>query len=117
MHRGCMRAAAAAVRMARDRGKAKEAEMEDLALRQSGDVDPATVQAAAERILGVKDFDDRLRAKLPDIRQDVADGGALQIVSTPTLFINGVRIDGQQMMPAEYFELAIQLELKKAAGK
>ena len=106
---------AAAVRMARDRGPAKEVEMTDwLYSHQNPPATPAQVKAAAKDILGVTDFDREYAAKLPDIQKDVADGGALSISSTPTLFINGVRI--QQLMPPAYFERAIQLELNKATG-
>ncbi len=111
----CMPAAceaAAAVRMARDHGKAKEEEMETWLWGNQPTMSPATVKAAAERILGVKDFEGEYAKKVADIRRDVADGGALRIKSTPTLFINGVRIEA--LMPAQYFELAIQLELNKA---
>lgn len=114
MHPGACEGAAA-VRMARDRGAAKEAEMQDWLYASQPTMTPATVRAAAERILGIKDFDVEYARKLPDIRKDVADGGALKIQSTPTLFINGVRIE--QLMPPQYFELAIQLELKKTSGK
>jgi protein-disulfide isomerase len=52
---------------------------------------------------------------LPDIRRDIADGGVLSIGSTPTLFINGVRVPSENgLMPPEYFELAINIELAKA---
>ena len=73
---------------------------------------PAAVRDAAVRILGVKDFDKEYALKLPEIRRDIADGGVLRINSTPTFFINGVRIpDG--VIPPDYFELAINLELKR----
>jgi uncharacterized membrane protein len=114
MHPGACEGAAA-VRIARDRGAAKEAEMQDWLYANQPTMTPATVRTAAERILGIKDFDVEYAKKLPDIRKDVADGAALHIQSTPTLFINGVRIE--QLMPPQYFELAIQLELKKASGK
>lgn len=104
--------AAAAVRMARDQGKAKEVEMEEWIYGNQPTLTSASVKAATQRILGITDFDRQYEKKLPDIRRDIADGGALRIGSTPTLFINGVRIE--QLMPAQYFELAIQLELSKA---
>jgi protein-disulfide isomerase/uncharacterized membrane protein len=108
--------AAAAVRMARDRGPAKETEMTDwLFAHLNPPATPEQVKAAAKQILGVTDFDRGYAEKLPAIQKDVADGGALSINSTPTLFINGVRID-KQVMPAAYFERAIQLELNKAMG-
>ncbi len=105
---------AAAVRMARERGKAKEVEMQEWLYANQPTQAPATVRAAAERILGIQTFDAEYARKLPDIRKDATDGAALHIDSTPTFFINGVRIGA---IPAAYFELAIQLELKKAAGR
>ncbi|HEX5070419.1 MAG TPA: vitamin K epoxide reductase family protein [Vicinamibacterales bacterium] len=109
--------AAAAVRMARDQGPAKEVEMEEWLYNNQPSMMPDTVKAAAERILGITDFDRQFALKIPDIKKDVADGAALKIGETPTLFINGVRVVGRGLMPASYFELAIQLELDKAAGK
>jgi uncharacterized membrane protein/protein-disulfide isomerase len=102
--------AAAAVRMARDRGK--YAEMVEWIYANQG-TSPAELRAATQRIVGVTDFDREYAQKLPDIRRDIADGGVLGINSTPTYFINGVRLPGG-MMPLQYFELAINLELQNA---
>jgi protein-disulfide isomerase len=102
--------AAAAARMARDRGKYDE--MATWLYANQGTT-AAAVRAAAERILGVKDFDAEYAKKLPEIRRDVADGGVLRINGTPTFFINGVRLP-EAMIQAPYFELAISLELKRA---
>jgi protein-disulfide isomerase/uncharacterized membrane protein len=114
MHPGACEGAAA-VRMAQERGPAKEQEMVDwLFAHQIPPATPEQVRTAAKDILGVTDFDREYADKLPAIRKDVADGGALSIRSTPTMFINGVRIE--QLMPPAYFERAIQLELNKAAG-
>ena len=113
MHEGACEAAAA-VRMGRERGKDKEEEMESWLWSNQAAMTPASVRAAAERILGVKDFASEYAKQLPEIRRDIADGGALRISSTPTLFINGVRIE--QLMPPQYFEMAIQIELNKAGG-
>jgi protein-disulfide isomerase len=74
---------------------------------------PAAVRQAAATILAVTDFDKEYQQKLVDIRRDVADGGVLRIQSTPTFFINGVRLEGS--IKPEYFEMAINLELKKAS--
>jgi protein-disulfide isomerase len=109
--------AAAAYRMARDQGPAKELEMEEWLYGNQATLAPDTVKAAADRILGIKDFDRQYLVKLEDIKKDVADGMALHINGTPTLFINGVRVVSQGLMPAAYLELAIQLELNRAAGK
>jgi hypothetical protein len=87
----------------------------DYTLRTSETLTRASVKSAAERIFGITDFDRQYELKLPDIRKDIADGGALSIKSTPTLFINGVRVE--QILPPAYFEQAIQLELNKSAGK
>jgi uncharacterized membrane protein/protein-disulfide isomerase len=107
--------AAAAVRMARERGPAKEEEMTDWVFaHQIPAATPEQIKAAAKEILGVTDFERAYAEQLPAIRKDVADGGALSIRGTPTMFINGVRVE--QLMPPAYFELAIQLELNKAAG-
>ncbi len=108
-------AAAAAVRIAHDVSAAKATEMEDWIWANQQTLTRASVKASAERILGINDFDRRYDQKLPDIRKDIADGGALTIRSTPTFFINGVRVE--QILPPAFFEQAIQLELNKTAGK
>jgi uncharacterized membrane protein/protein-disulfide isomerase len=104
--------AAAAVRMAADRGKADE--MEAWLYGNQLTLTADTVKEAAGRLLGVTDFDREYALKLPDIQRDIADGGALSVTSTPTLFINGVRVPGNGLMPPEYFDLAIKLELERA---
>jgi uncharacterized membrane protein/protein-disulfide isomerase len=101
--------AAAAARMARDRGKYQE--MVDWIYANQG-VTQAEMRAAAQRILGVTDFDREYAQKLPEIRKDIADGGVLNITSTPTYFINGVRLPGG--FPLQSFEMAITLELEAA---
>ena len=78
---------AAAVRMARDKGKEKE--LVDWMFGMPGELQvrrtPDMVKAQAAQLLGVKDFDRGYAAKLPDIKRDVADGGALRVGQTPTL--------------------------------
>lgn len=101
--------AAAAARMAKDVGKYDE--MVAWIYANQG-VSKADLRSAAQRILGVTDFEREYARKLPDIRRDIADGGVLSISSTPTYFINGVRLPGG--MTSEYFELAITLEIEKA---
>lgn len=110
MHPGACEAAAAA-RMARDKGKAKFEEMEEWLFANQPTLSPQTVADAAKRILGVVDFAKEYAARLPDIKRDIADGGALGLDGTPLLFINGVRIRG--VLPGSLFELAITLELNK----
>jgi len=102
--------AAAAVRMVRPLGKADE--MEDWLYNNQGAMTAATVRAAAQRIAGVTDFSARYPDVIRDVQRDVAAGGALRVSSTPTYFINGVRIAGQ-LIPADWFRRAIELELQK----
>lgn len=118
--------AAAAVRMARDHGKA-DAMIDWLFANQqrlvgfdlSGDSADAIAAIKAEAAsLGVQDFDLQYPAKVADIRRDVADGGVLGVHVTPTYFINGVRTTSDPRgdnLPAQYFDLAIKLELEKHA--
>jgi uncharacterized membrane protein/protein-disulfide isomerase len=101
--------AAAAARMAKDRGKYQE--MVDWIYANQA-VSQADLRAAAQRILGVTDFDREYAQKLPEIRKDIADGGVLNINSTPTYFINGVRLPGG--FPLQSFEMAITLEIEAA---
>ena len=113
--------AAAAVRIARDRGKA-DAMIDWLfanqeSINQMGD--PRATQAIRQqtvKMLGITNYDREYSAKLPEIRRDISDGVAVQIRGTPTYFVNGVRAvtsaEGGSL-PAQYFDLAIQIELKK----
>ncbi len=107
--------AAAAARMARDRGKLNEMEAwlydNQAMLTGKGAAGPQDIIATAKQMLGVSDFAKEYAAKLPDIQRDIADGGALQLDGTPLIFINGVRIRG--LMQAQLFELALTLELNK----
>jgi uncharacterized membrane protein/protein-disulfide isomerase len=108
---------AAAVRIARAKGK--EEEMIDFfftAPDQQG-VTPEAVKAQAEKLLGITDFDRQYQALLPALRQDVADGHAVGVNSTPTYFVNGVNtLTPKGWLPPHLFELAIKIELE-AAGQ
>jgi uncharacterized membrane protein len=101
--------AAAAARMAKDRGKL--AEMEAFLFQNQQTLTPQGVIDGTKKLLGVTDFDKEYAAKLPDIKRDIADGGALSLQGTPLVFINGVRINGYMQPPL--FELALSLELNK----
>jgi uncharacterized membrane protein/protein-disulfide isomerase len=105
--------AAVAARVARDQGKYDE--MKTWLFAHQG-VTPEAVRAQATQMLGIQDFDREYAIKMKDIQQDIADGAALQIAGTPTYFINGVRIPSARLIAPEYFELAIQLELKRASA-
>jgi protein-disulfide isomerase len=111
---------AAAVRMARERGK--ETELVDWLFGMPGELQqrrtPDMVKSQVAKLAGVTDYDREYAARLPAIKQDAADGGALRVSQTPTYFINGIRAQTDQgWLPPHYFGLAIKLELDKAAGK
>ncbi len=99
--------AAVAARVAKDMGRYDE--MVDWIYANQG-VSSAEMRAAAQRILGVTDFEREYARRLPDIRRDIADGTALNISQTPTYFVNGVRLPGG--MTPDYFELALMLEIE-----
>jgi uncharacterized membrane protein/protein-disulfide isomerase len=104
--------AAAAFRAAQARNKTDEL-LAWIWANQSASAD--AVRTNASRILGLTgpEFDSEYAKYLPAIRQDVADGVALNITGTPTYFINGVRMP-EALMPVQSFTLAIELELEKA---
>jgi uncharacterized membrane protein/protein-disulfide isomerase len=119
--------AAVAVRIARDHGKAEDMISwlfeNQQRLGESARSGPAAVNEirakAVELAGGHVDFDHEYAAKILDIRRDVTDGSLLNVNATPTYFINGVRTADERgnSMPAQYFDLAIKLELKRAAAK
>ena len=52
------------------------------------------------------------RALLNAVKGDIALASILGVRQTPTFYINGVKVEGAMGVP--YFELALQMELKKA---
>jgi len=106
---------AAAVRMAREQGKADEMIAWFFAQPDQQGFTPAEVKAEAARMLGITDFDARYEALLDAILQDTADGRALNVNSTPTYFVNGVRAQtAQGWLHPQLFELALKIELEKS---
>jgi protein-disulfide isomerase len=105
--------AAVAVRLAREhnRGEAME---EWLYTHQSG-MTPETVRQAAREIGQVTDFDAKYAATLELVKGDVALGNQLNVGSTPTFFINGVKVEGQ--WAPQYFDQAIAYELRNAPAQ
>jgi uncharacterized membrane protein/protein-disulfide isomerase len=106
--------ASAARRLAGEVGKADEMEkwlFDNQAKLGGTDV----VANGYKEVTGNTDFTARYPKMLEGIRQDVSDGVALRIDSTPTYFVNGVRLKGN--LRPEFFKLAIETELKKAGGQ
>jgi protein-disulfide isomerase len=76
---------------------------------------PPSVRQAARDIAQIPDFEAKYPSTLALVKSDVALGRQLNVKSTPTFFINGVRIEGG--LPPQYFDQAIAIELKRAASK
>jgi protein-disulfide isomerase len=113
--------AAAAVRMARNRGKADAmiewlfANQDHLVeLNKQGSGSAEVIKAKVKELLGIADFDREYATELPLIRQDAADGIALKIGGTPAYYVNGVAISTSGNLPPEYLDMAIRIELKRA---
>lgn len=105
--------ASAAVRMAAGKGKADE--MSDWLYNNSSNLTPQSVRQAAAAIGGVADWDAQYPQALQGVRGDITVGGAIGIRSTPTFVINGRVLNG--MLPPQYFDQAIAIELKRAGVK
>jgi uncharacterized membrane protein/predicted DsbA family dithiol-disulfide isomerase len=102
--------AAVAVRLAREQGRAEELE-EWLYTNQTG-MTPETVRRAAQEVGKVTDFEARYAETLELVKADVALGMQLNVNSTPTFFINGVKVEGT--WAPQYFDQALAYELEHA---
>ena len=58
------------------------------------------------------DFDGKYASSLELVKGDIALGRQLGVNSTPTFFINGVKVEGA--LPPQYFDQAIAYELAHA---
>jgi uncharacterized membrane protein/predicted DsbA family dithiol-disulfide isomerase len=110
MHVAACDAAAAAV-MARSKGMFEK--MQDWLFMHQEELSPTTVRGAAADVAKITDFDAQYPRAIQEVKTDTALGSALGVNSTPTFFINGKRIPGGGL-PPQYFEAAIELELKRA---
>lgn len=100
--------AAVAVRLARKLGQ--EDVMEEWLFENQVSLSPESVRDAARDVAGVETFDDDYQSTLELVKSDIALGRRLGVQSTPTFFVNGVRLRGG--LDREYFEEVIRLELK-----
>jgi uncharacterized membrane protein len=106
--------AAAAVRMAKEKGQGLDKKLEAaLFARQSPTMTRDDVKAALREVAQIDDFDARYEALLPEIRKDVALGQQVQVSGTPTFFVNGIRFPNVR---PSYFDAAIAILLKKAGA-
>ena len=104
----CEAAAASKAAHAKGRGEA----MDDWLYTNSALLTPASVRQAAVEVGGVTDFDAQYKSLINTVKGDIALATILGVKVTPTFYINGVKLEGA--LPPQYFELALQLELKKA---
>jgi len=111
---------AVAVRLARLKGRGDA--MEDWLYTRNQSLTPPIVRQAARDIGGVTDFDAQYQSVLNQVKSDIALASILVIQRTPTFFI-GHREPGKDTvmyvrqegaLPPQYFDLALQYELKKA---
>jgi len=105
--------AAVAVRLAKAHNR--EAEMEEWLYTHQPSMTPAAVRQAARDIGQITDFDAKYASTLELVKGDVALGHQLQVRSTPTFFINGVKVEGE--WAPQYFDQAIAYELQRATTK
>jgi protein-disulfide isomerase len=105
---GCDAAVAVALARAQNRG----AEMEDWLYTNQQLLTPATVRKAADVVGNVQDFTAGYARVIEQVKADAALGRLLNVTSTPTFFINGVKIDA--VLQPELFDAAIAYELKRA---
>ncbi len=97
---------------ARDQGKYWE--MHDMLITRSPKLDRTSLIAYAREIgLDVKKFTDSLDAKkhAAEIERDKKLAVDMDLYSTPTFFINGIKVVGER--PFEYFKKILDEELGK----
>jgi uncharacterized membrane protein/protein-disulfide isomerase len=105
--------AAVAVRLAAAHNKTEA--MEEWLYTHQPAMTPPSVRQAAHDVAQIADFDAKYQSTLSLVKGDVALGRQLGIKSTPTFFINGVKVEGA--LPPQYFEQAIAYELQHASSK
>lgn len=105
--------AAVAVRLARLNNKGEA--LEDWLYSNQPAMTPDAVKKAALEIGGVTDFDAKFASTLEAVKSDIAYGKQLAVRSTPTFFVNGVKIEGA--MAPQFFDLAIAYELAHPRGQ
>lgn len=103
--------AAVAVRLAREQGKADE--MEAWIFARQPSLTPDLVRQGARDVAGITDFDARYDETLTLVKNDTALGASLGVTSTPTFFLNGVKIGG---VPPRVIDFLIEYELGKVSA-
>jgi protein-disulfide isomerase len=70
------------------------------------------VKDAARTVGGITDFDAQYPRAIEEIKTDAGLGNLLNVKSTPTFYINGRT--PTQILPPQYFNVLIELELERA---
>jgi uncharacterized membrane protein len=104
--------AAAAVRLARAKGKGPEMEAW-LFNHQSFEMTRDEVKKGLAEVAQITNFDEQYPGLLPAIREDVALGTKLGVQGTPTFYINGVKISS---LRPNYLDATIQYFLKQSGA-
>ncbi len=102
--------AAVAVRLAQ--GHNRGPELEEWLYTHQTTMTPQSVRQAAHEVGQVDDFEAKYPATVEQVKTDVALGARLGIRSTPTFFIDGIRVEGA--WAPQYFDQAIAYELQRA---
>jgi len=87
--------------------------MEAWLFARQAQLSPALVREGVREVVGITDFDARYPSMLAAIRNDTALGASLGVTSTPTFFVNGVKMGG---VAPEMLEYVIEYELSKRTG-
>jgi hypothetical protein len=96
--------------MARLKGKADA--LEDWLFDNQPAMSPELVRRGVREVGGISDFDAQYPRVLDQVRADVALGRQLGVTSTPTFFVNGIKIVGG--LRPQFFDAAIAYELQRA---
>ncbi|MDR1990089.1 MAG: thioredoxin domain-containing protein [Acidobacteriaceae bacterium] len=102
--------AAVAVRLAREHNRGDQ--MEEWLYTHQSEMTPVKVKEMAREVGLVTDFDARYEATIALVKGDISLGQSLKVSSTPTFYINGVKIEGAWQ--PQFFDQAIAYELQHA---
>ena len=101
--------AAAAMVMAESKGTADK--LEEWIFTNQRTLTGDSLRQAIKDVGGIADFDAQYAQALLAVRNDAGMGGLLKVKSTPTLFLNGRRVESG--LPPTYVEVAMEHDLKK----
>jgi protein-disulfide isomerase len=87
--------------------------MEDWLYEHQTTLTPSSVREAAKDIGGIADFNGGYAKALEEVKADARLGGLLGVTSTPTFFLDGRKLP-PGVVPAEYIDALITLELQRA---